>query len=53
MTQVAIATTTTHLDDQARLLQQAREADAADHMLTVWQALTKYRKAVFWAMFLS
>ncbi|RSH89194.1 hypothetical protein EHS25_002306 [Saitozyma podzolica] len=36
-----------------RLVHQAQEADIADHSLTIKQALKKYKKAVFWAMFLS
>jgi SP family general alpha glucoside:H+ symporter-like MFS transporter len=39
--------------DTLRLVQQAQEADQADHSLTIRQALRKYRRAVFWAMFLS
>jgi hypothetical protein len=39
--------------DTLRLVHQAQEADIADHSLTIKQALKKYKKAVFWAMFLS
>ncbi|KAJ5692605.1 hypothetical protein N7462_002028 [Penicillium macrosclerotiorum] len=35
------------------LVQQAQQSDAADRHLTVMQAVKKYKKAVFWAMFLS
>ncbi|KAH8653807.1 putative MFS alpha-glucoside transporter [Xylariales sp. PMI_506] len=35
------------------LIHQAQESDAADRKLTIREALSKYRKAVFWAMFLS
>src|SRR5258706_16061501 len=35
------------------LIEHAKESDAADRLLTVRQALKKYKKAVFWAMFLS
>ncbi|WWC89639.1 uncharacterized protein L201_004564 [Kwoniella dendrophila CBS 6074] len=35
------------------LIVQAQEADAFDHQLTIRQALSKYKKAVFWAMILS
>ena len=35
------------------LIARAQECDAADKQLTVSQALKKYKKAVFWAMFLS
>lgn len=39
--------------ETVNLIVQAQESDAADHMLTIRQALRKYPKAVFWAMFLS
>jgi SP family general alpha glucoside:H+ symporter-like MFS transporter len=39
--------------DVIELTRQAEESDAADRLLTVRQALIKYKKAVFWAMFLS
>lgn len=39
--------------DVLALVQQARDADAADKALTIKQALKKYKKAVFWAMILS
>ncbi|KAF4816827.1 General alpha-glucoside permease [Colletotrichum tropicale] len=35
------------------LINRAQEGDAADRKLTVRQALVKYKKAVFWALFLS
>lgn len=35
------------------LIHHAQESDAADRLLTIRQALKKYKKAVFWAMFLS
>lgn len=35
------------------LIRHAQESDAADRLLTIRQALSKYKKAVFWAMFLS
>lgn len=35
------------------LIHHAQESDEADRQLTVRQALKKYKKAVFWAMFLS
>lgn len=35
------------------LVNQAQESDAADRLLTIRAALSKYKKAVFWAMFLS
>ncbi|ORX35415.1 general substrate transporter [Kockovaella imperatae] len=35
------------------LVARAQESDAADHALTIRQALHKYKKAVFWAMILS
>jgi SP family general alpha glucoside:H+ symporter-like MFS transporter len=37
----------------AELIQQAQESDTADRQLTISQALNKYKKAIFWAMFLS
>lgn len=39
--------------DAFELIQHAQESDAADRQLTIRQALKKYKKAVFWAMFLS
>jgi SP family general alpha glucoside:H+ symporter-like MFS transporter len=39
--------------DVLELTRQAEASDAADRLLTVRQALAKYKKAVFWAMFLS
>lgn len=35
------------------LIAHAKESDAADRQLTIKQALKKYKKAAFWAMFLS
>jgi SP family general alpha glucoside:H+ symporter-like MFS transporter len=35
------------------LIHMAQESDAADRLLTIGQALKKYKKAVFWAMLLS
>jgi SP family general alpha glucoside:H+ symporter-like MFS transporter len=35
------------------LIHHAQESDAADRLLTIRQALKKYKNAVFWAMFLS
>jgi SP family general alpha glucoside:H+ symporter-like MFS transporter len=35
------------------LIHHAQESDAADRLLTIRQALKKYKKAVFWALFLS
>lgn len=35
------------------LIHHAQEGDAADRLLTVRQALKKYKKAVFWGLFLS
>ena len=35
------------------LIHHAQRSDAADRLLTIRQALKKYKKAVFWAMFLS
>lgn len=37
----------------AELIQKAQESDEADRRLTFMQAVMKYKKAVFWAMFLS
>lgn len=37
----------------ADLIRQAQESDEADRKLTIRQAISKYKKAVFWAMFLS
>ena len=39
--------------DTIALIRHAEESNAADHKLTVRQALKKYKKAVFWAMILS
>lgn len=39
--------------ETADLVRQAQESDEADRKLTIRQALSKYKKAVFWAMFLS
>ena len=40
-------------EETLELIRHARESDAADRQLTIRQALSKYKKAVFWAMFLS
>jgi MFS transporter, SP family, general alpha glucoside:H+ symporter len=40
-------------EETVDLVRHARESDAADRLLTVRQALSKYKVAVFWAMFLS
>ena len=39
--------------DIVELIHHAEQGDAADRLLTVRQALGKYKKAVAWAMFLS
>ncbi|RAH73812.1 MFS general substrate transporter [Aspergillus aculeatinus CBS 121060] len=39
--------------EQTTLLERAHAANAADHALTWWQAIRKYRKAVFWACVFS
>ncbi|KAF5017288.1 hypothetical protein F66182_10799, partial [Fusarium sp. NRRL 66182] len=39
--------------ESVELILHAQESDAADRKLTIRQALAKYPKAVFWAMFLS
>lgn len=39
--------------DAADLVLHAQESALADSQLTIRQALKKYKKAVFWAMFLS
>ena len=39
--------------DTQDLIREAEANDAADRALTVMEALKKYKKAVFWAMFLS
>jgi SP family general alpha glucoside:H+ symporter-like MFS transporter len=43
------------LEDPAvlELITRAEQAVNNDRKLTIWQALTKYKKAVFWAMILS
>lgn len=40
-------------DDINDLIRQAQHSAAVDRELPVFQALEKYKKAVFWAMFLS
>ncbi|KAF7557232.1 hypothetical protein G7Z17_g847 [Cylindrodendrum hubeiense] len=35
------------------LINRAQEGEIADHQLTLREALKKYKKAVFWAMFMS
>jgi MFS transporter, SP family, general alpha glucoside:H+ symporter len=37
----------------ADLIRQAEESDAADRQLKIFEAVKKYKKAVFWAAFLS
>lgn len=37
----------------AELVHQAQESEEADNRLTIMQAVVKYKKAVWWAMFLS
>ena len=39
--------------DTLELIRHAQESDAADRLLTIREALKKYKTAVFWAMFLS
>lgn len=39
--------------DVQDLIREAEANDIADRSLTVMEALKKYKKAVFWAMFLS
>lgn len=39
--------------NSAELIRQAQQSDTADRQLTVLQALKKYKKGTFWAMFLS
>ncbi|WWC63759.1 uncharacterized protein I303_106364 [Kwoniella dejecticola CBS 10117] len=51
---VAPAVAVARIDNETlELIQKAQEADLADHQLTIRQALSKYKKAVFWAMLLS
>lgn len=40
-------------NNTAALVAQAQAADAADRKLTIWQAIKKYKKAVFWSTLLS
>ena len=40
-------------EETLELIRHAQQADAADKLLTIREALSKYKKAVFWAMFLS
>ena len=40
-------------DETFDLIRHAQESDTADRKLSIRQALSKYKKAVFWAMFLS
>ena len=35
------------------LVEKAKASQDADHQLTVWQAIKKYKVAASWAMFLS
>lgn len=39
--------------DTITLIQRAQESDAADRKLTLFQAVKKYKKAVFWSCLLS
>lgn len=39
--------------ETVELIHRAQESDAADRLLTVREAVKKYKKAVFWAMLLS
>ncbi|KAK4064169.1 uncharacterized protein Triagg1_9148 [Trichoderma aggressivum f. europaeum] len=39
--------------DIVQLIHHAQQSDAADRLLTIREALSKYKRAVFWAMFLS
>lgn len=48
---IGVLSATDH--DVQDLVRQAIEADEMDRQLTIGQALRKYKKAVFWAMFLS
>lgn len=40
-------------NDTAALIARAQAADAADRNLTIWQAIKKYKRAVFWSTLLS
>ena len=40
-------------EETVDLIAHARESDATDRKLTIREAVKKYKKAVFWAMFLS
>jgi SP family general alpha glucoside:H+ symporter-like MFS transporter len=42
-----------HNNETLDLIRTAQESHEADSLLTIRQALSKYKKAVFWAMFLS
>jgi MFS transporter, SP family, general alpha glucoside:H+ symporter len=39
--------------DTMQLIRRAQESDAADRKLTLFEALSKYRKAVIWSCLLS
>ena len=39
--------------DTIELIHHAQESDALDRKLTIRQAISKYKKACIWAMFLS
>lgn len=43
----------TTAEGEATLLERAQAANEADHALTWLQAISKYRKAVFWACVFS
>jgi SP family general alpha glucoside:H+ symporter-like MFS transporter len=57
MPQVVTATTAPTLDggevEACRLIELAKAEAVADSQLTIRQALRKYKKAVFWSLFLS
>ena len=52
---VTVTAADADLNDPAyiALVRRAQKADEADHLLTLGQAVRKYKKAVAWAMFLS
>jgi SP family general alpha glucoside:H+ symporter-like MFS transporter len=57
MPQVVTATTAPTLDvgevEVSRLIELAKAEAVADSQLTIRRALRKYKKAVFWSLFLS
>jgi SP family general alpha glucoside:H+ symporter-like MFS transporter len=57
MPQVVTATTAPTLDvgevEASRLIELAKAEAVAGSQLTIRQALRKYKKAVFWSLFLS